>query len=91
MATKKTTAELNIEIIEVKKDVETLKKEVAELKPLQLSHARQEEQYNHILQTLAELRADVQELKKRPVRIFDYIITVVIAAVISYVFTFLGK
>lgn len=85
-----TNAEINVELTEVKKDVENLKRDVNELKPLQINLARQEEQYNHILETLASLKEDISELKKRPGRILDYIIMTVIASIIAFIFKMFG-
>lgn len=85
-----TNAELNMELIEVKKDVEDLKSDVSDLKPLKLSLARQEEQYNHILATLSELKQDITDLRKRPGKFLDYIIMTVIASIIALIFKMFG-
>lgn len=90
MAKSLTNSELNLRLIEVEKDVETLKSDIEELRPVLVAQAEQKVQYSHIVDMLSELRDDVKTLKDKPSKFFDYAIMVIIASLIGILFKVFG-
>lgn len=85
-----TNSELNIKIVALEHDMENVRADVNELKPLLTSSIKQQTQYEYIIQSLDGLKLDIQEIKKRPSKFLDYAIMVIIASIIAAVFKFLG-
>ena len=87
-----TNSELNLRLIEVEKDLEVVKSDIEELKPVLAYQIEQKVQYGHIMQTLEELRTDVKSIKDKPNRYWDIIITVIVTALatglVSHFFKF---
>lgn len=87
-----TNSELNLRLIEVEKDLEVVKSDIEELKPVLAYQIEQKVQYGHIMQTLEELRTDVKSIKDKPNRYWDIIITVIVTALatglVSHFFRF---
>lgn len=92
MAKNLTNSELNLRLIEVEKDLEVVKSDIEELKPVLAYQIEQKVQYGHIMQTLEELRTDVKSIKDKPNRYWDIIITVIVTALatglVSHFFRF---
>lgn len=61
------------------------------LEPIKDSNIRNDEHYKQIMSTLMEVKEDVKTLKERPTRFLDFVITTVIAAVISFVISNIGR
>lgn len=80
----------NIEIIKLKQRVYQVEQDIADLKPLLGETIRQEEHYKQIMDTLNEVKEDVKEMKKNPVKYLDYIIMVVISGVVGFIFKIFG-
>lgn len=78
-----TNSELNLRLIEVEKDLEVVKSDIEELKPVLAYQIEQKVQYGHIMQTLEELRTDVKSIKDKPAVYWDKIITAIISIVLT--------
>ena len=85
-----TNPELNIKIVALEHDMENIRADVNELKPLLTSSIKQQTQYEYIIQSLDSLKVDIQEIKKRPSKLLDYIIMTIIASLIAGIFKFFG-
>lgn len=90
MAKNLTNSELNLRLIEVEKDVETLKSDIEELRPVLVAQAEQKIQYSHIVEMLSELRDDVKILKDKPSKFVDYAVMAIIASLIGILFKVFG-
>lgn len=90
MAKSLTNAELNIKIVALEHDMENVKGDIEELKPLLTSSIKQQTQYDYIVESLDSLKLDIQEIKKRPSKFLDYIIMTVIASIIAVIFKMFG-
>lgn len=60
------------------------------LEPIKDETIRQDVHYEQITKTLEEIKADVKELKDRPITFLNYVLMAIISTIISFLFKHFG-
>lgn len=85
----------SMRLVKLEERVKQLEEDAKEfhkiLEPIKDSNIRNEEHYKQITDTLKEIKDDVKALKERPTRFLDFIITAVIAGVVSFIISNIGN
>lgn len=76
-------------------EIETLKKQVGELSKSVLEIEKDKKlnefQYKTIIETLAEMKLDIKDIKEKPSKRWDLIITGTISSIVAYIASMITK
>lgn len=76
---------LNERVNRMEVEIEQIKLDIQTLEPLKEANVERKIQYDHIIETLEEVKLDVKTLQNKPSRVLDYITMTIIATIIGYV------
>lgn len=76
---------LNERVNRLEIEMEQMKSDIKTLEPLKEANVERKIQYDHIIETLEEVKQDVKTLQGKPSRVLDYIIMTVIASIVGYI------